>query len=95
MNKVYRVKDLIQDLLKVDQEAVVLYAHAEYGRTGIHGFINENLLVGISNADGSILSNDERDVVYSDLEDGAEFTEGINCINDEYHVEPAIILFAA
>lgn len=51
--KIVTVKDLISELQKCDQDAIVLYAFDEYGRDGVHGFISKDDLVALD-------SNNER-----------------------------------
>ena len=52
------VKELIKELQKCDQDAIVLYQYNENGDTGLHDFINEDFIVALDK-DGNIMMDEE------------------------------------
>lgn len=57
-----KVKDLIKELEKLDQEAVVIYAYDEYGNNSTHGFIQDDEQFVVFDNQDIILEYD-RDII--------------------------------
>jgi hypothetical protein len=86
------VKELIEELSKCDQDAIVLYAFDENAATGVHDFIDSNLLTAV-NVDGSLMVlEDELVILRTDTED--DLTEDFEIIKKKGGIlKPAIKLF--
>ncbi len=86
------VKELIEELSKCNQDAIVLYASDDNGATGVHDFIYSNLLTAVL-ADGSLMFHKhELVILITDTED--DFTEDIEIIEERGGtLKPAIKLF--
>lgn len=87
------VKDLISELQQCDPDAIVLYAHDEYGRTGVHGFISDDDMVALDSEDQFVMVDNE--LVSFCQEDVDDLIPEYQEIVDKYNnVHPAIMLFA-
>ena len=53
------VKELIEELQKYDQDAIVLYAYDENGDTGVHDFIYGNFFFSLDEDGNFFVSLDE------------------------------------
>lgn len=90
------VKELIEELQKYDQDAIVLYAYDENGDTGVHDFINGNFIVALDE-DGNIMMDEEGELfeifnTEGDMQN--ELDEYFNLIvKRDGKLKPAIKLF--
>ncbi len=86
------VKELIEKLLKCDQDAIVLYASYDNGVIGVHDFIASNLLVAV-NVDASLMVL-EGELVMLRTDIGDDLTEDFEIIEKKGGtLKPAIKLF--
>lgn len=90
-----RVKDLIADLQKLDQEAIVLYAFNEYGNHGIHSQITTDALI-CCDLNGELKLDEDNDLIlrYTD-DDDDDYVEEFPKLNDpNLQWFPAIKMFS-
>jgi hypothetical protein len=90
------VKELIEELQKYDQDAIVLYAYDENGDTGVHDFIDGNFIVALDE-DGNIMLDEQGELfeifnTECDMPDGLQQLELIE--KREGILKPAIKLFS-
>jgi hypothetical protein len=86
------VKELIEKLSKCDQDAIVLYASDDNGATGVHDFIDSNLLTAVR-VDGSLMVL-EGELVILITDTGDDLTEDFEIIEEKGGtLKPAIKLF--
>ena len=86
------VKELIEELSKCNQDAIVLYAFDEYGDTGWHDFIDSNLLTAVDI--GGVLMFHKDEIVAIRTDTGDDLTEDFEIIEKKGGtLKPAIKLF--
>jgi hypothetical protein len=86
------VKELIEQLQKCDQDAIVLYAFDCAGDTGWHDFIDSNLLTAVR-VDGSLMVLGD-EIVAIKTDTGDDLTEDFEIIEKKGGtLKPAIKLF--
>ena len=86
------IKELIEELQKYDQDAVVLYAYDENGKTGVHHFIDASLSIATDEDGNPIMELGELvEIVKGDINDLLQGLELI--IKRDGILKPAIKLF--
>ena len=86
------VKELIEELQKYDQDAIVLYAYDENGKTGVHDFIDASLSIATDEDGNPIMELGE--LVEIETGDTNSLLEGLELIvKRDGILKPAIKLF--
>ncbi len=88
-----KVKDLIHELLEMNQEAEVLYAYGEYGSNSTHHFISGKELVAVD-GEGNVIVDDDQDIITCDPADLEKDREDTPKLEEGQEWAPAIKLFA-
>lgn len=87
------VKELIEELQKYDQDAFVLYAYDENGKTGVHDFIDGSVTIALDKDGCPIMELGELVEIVTD--DTNSLLEGLELIaKRDGKLKPAIKLFS-
>lgn len=63
-----KVKELVEQLLKEDQEAIVLMAYDEYGRTEYYQFLDNTCLLGLNDKGEPVLRKEKGEILVTDAD---------------------------